>query len=135
MSATRFPFAGLKRESSYPKSFVEMFWGNGYLSAVFRNQLARARETLCIPRESIEDLFLLSLLVRADRKYDIYVEATGIADASAPEGLSSDEHKAQLWERLRPMERDAPLYWVREGVLQSLCHVARHGLPSLVSVQ
>jgi hypothetical protein len=130
-SSTRFPFTGLKRESTYRKSFVELFWGDGYLTAALRKQLARSCETLEIPAEAICDLFLLALLVRADRKFDMFLEAGGIADASVPEGVSAAEHRATLWERLRPLERDAPLYWVREGVLESLRHVARHGLPRL----
>jgi hypothetical protein len=127
-SSTRFPFRGLRQESSYAESLVEAYWGASYLSAELRRSVARACEAQAIPREAAGDLFVLALLLRADRKYDAFALGAGLADASPP-APDDEGAKRALWERLAALERDAPLFWCRGGVLESLRHITRHGLP------
>lgn len=125
-SSTRFPFHGLSRESSYAKSLVEVFWGDGYLGRTLRKQVAEECAAHGIPPEVVGDLFVLALLLRADRKYDLFVAAAGL---TGEERAASDEAKRRLWRRMRGMDRDAPLYWSRDGVLEGLTYTTRHGVP------
>jgi hypothetical protein len=129
-SSTRFPFRGWRGESSYAASFAEVYWGASHVSAELGRRVARACEETPIPRDAVGDLLVLALLVRADRKYDAFVAAAGLDDRPPP--ADDDEAgKRKVWEALREMERDAPLFWCREGVLESLRHIARHDLPRL----
>jgi hypothetical protein len=123
-SSTRFPFGGLRRESDYSASMAEVYWGESYLNAALAERIGEACRTLSIPREAVADLFLLALLLRADRKYDVFTSASGVPDLP----------KERLWDQLREWERDAPLYQVRHGVLESLRKVTRSGLPSCVEL-
>jgi Ser/Thr protein kinase RdoA (MazF antagonist) len=123
-SSTRFPFGGLRRESDYSRSMLEVYWGKNYLNAALGEQVGEACRTLSIPRVAVADLFLLALLLRADRKYEVFTSASGISDLP----------KERLWAELRVWERNAPLYQVRHGVLESLRKVTGSGLPSCVEL-
>lgn len=131
-SATRFPFGGLRRESSYARSMVAVYWGDGYLSRALRRRIAETCERLAIPHDAVEDLFLLALLLRADRKYDLYRAASGLGDDAA-QVTDDDDEKRRRWSAMRALERDAPLHWVHDGALLGLRHVVRHGLPRLTT--
>lgn len=126
-SSTRFPFRGLRRESSYSESLLEVFWGTSYLNALLRRSVAEACAAHVVPPDAVSDLFLLALLLRAERKYDVMLQAAGLAE---PEPSPPEEDKRQVWRRLRGLAHDAPLFSSRDGVLVSLRHAVRRGLPA-----
>jgi hypothetical protein len=127
-AATRFPFRGLGRESSYAASMAAVYWGDGHLSRALRERLDAACTRLAIPPDALHDLFLLALLLRADRKHETFARAAGL-----PEQCAADDDKERRWRAMRDMERDAPLHWVRDGALLGLRHVVREGLPRLTA--
>ncbi len=129
-SSTRFPFRGLRRESSYARSLVAAFWGENHLNRLLREQLQAACSALAIPDAAVSDLFLLALLLRADRKYDTFAAAAGIADPAAG---AAESEKRRAWAALAEHERDAPLLWMRAGTLLSLRHAVRYGLPAFAA--
>lgn len=126
-SSTRFPFGGFRRESSYSASLLEVFWGTSYLNELLRRSVAEACAAHAVPEDAVPDLFLLALLLRAERKYHVMLQAAGLEET---EPTASEEDKRRLWRQLRGLAHDAPLFSCRDGVLESLRYAVRRGLPA-----
>jgi hypothetical protein len=118
-SSVRFPHDRFRGESGHYESFVSVFWDESYFNDAMRATLARACEQFRVPRETVADLFVLSLIQVANMKYEGLLEAHGFA--------GGDERAR--WSSFTNPDKDAPFARIRGGVFENLRSVVRRGLP------
>ena len=128
-SSVRFPYPGLRAESSHFDSFVAVYWEDSYFSREVRRLLGAACSEFGIAPELTGDLLLLSLIQVANLKYQGLVDSHGIAeDDLSPAG---DDEKRARWAAFDTQSKNVPFARIDEGRLVNLSHIVAHGLPDL----
>ncbi len=130
-SSLRFPFKGYRGESSYFESFISVFWGHNYLNEAMRECIKQMCAVFEIPRECVQDLFLLSLIQEANMKYQALIKGHGINEDSPIGTQMSEEKKSLLWHSLWIRKKDNPFAFIRDGVFENIRFIVRNGLPNL----
>ncbi len=130
-ASTRFPFVGLRGESSHFDSFQEVFWGNSHLNRILRESLHRACTEFEIDAELVGDLLVLSLIQIANLKYERLLEMHGIEEESRTGREVTDADKRLRWESLGGPAADVPFACIRDGVFENVRTIAKRGQPDL----
>ena len=130
-ASIRFPFVGLRGESSHFDSFLDVFWGSSHLNRIFRESLHRVCAELEIPNELVGDLLVLSLIQIANLKYERLLEMNGIEEQPRTGREVTDADKRLRWESLGGPAADVPFACIRDGVFENLRAIAERGLPDL----
>jgi hypothetical protein len=131
-ASVRYPFRGLRGESSHYHSFLEVFWGENYFNRALRHYLDRFCSLLAIERDLVADLFLLSLIRIANLKYQALLEIHGSDREPSGAAPDSEQKLPSLWPAMGGADQDVPFARIQSGVFQNLRHVVRHGLPDFL---
>ena len=131
-SATRFPFKGLRGESTHFESFKQVFWGDNLMNRMFGLALARVTAALEIPASAVGDLFLLSLIEIANLKYDGLLEINRIDREPDFDPVAADDEKLRRFRELGFADKDVPFARLSDGASENLRFLARCGLPPCV---
>jgi hypothetical protein len=121
----RYPYRGLRGESSHLDSFIEVFWGDNEVHATLVRCLRDVCDAFAIPTDALGDLFLLGLMTIANLKFDGLVEFFDVDEGV----VRTDAEIGALWRELAGAEKDVPFTCIREGVCENTRFVTEHGLP------
>jgi len=128
-ASTRFPYSGRRGESGHLESFTQVYWGENYFAQAMRAALDDVCRLHAVPRESLADLFVISLIEVANMKFEAQLEGHGLEDDSDSSGQASDATKLERWKSFSSPDKDAPFACIRDGVFENLRQVVRHGIP------
>jgi len=130
-SSLRYPYQGVRGESTHLDSFSAVYYEPGPLQRLLTESLHKACVQFDLPTDRLGVLLLFALIEVANMKYDALLEASGSAQDGLASGDPTDSQKHDFWQLIGPAGEDVPFASIVEGVALNVKLVADRGLPEL----
>ncbi len=131
-SSVRFPYTGLRGESTYHDSFLNVYWEKNYFNDVLVGCLRNYCETFSIDWDIVPYLFLIFLIQIANRKFENFLKTNGTEETLNLESKVADEEKREIWKTFQNPDKNVPFACIKNGVSKNIEAITKKGFPKFM---